>query len=239
MSCALCQSSSELCESHIIPNFFSRRLRGGETQICLIGQGRNRPKFLQGGVAETLLCRACEDRFQKLESPFARWWYPNPPVTEPIESKEIELSVSTHNLRLLLLSIIWRASVARGDIWSQVNLGPHEPRLRAILLEEKALGGSDYPTYGQLLVDRASGRIWDNVIMYPHYFEADNLNGVRMIFGGIAWAIMTSAHSLLPLERFRLRAEGTLLLRAAPWEEIADSWGITWEVNRLFREADA
>ena len=234
MACALCLKEERICDSHVVPEFFSRRMKAGDTRSYLIGQGRARPKYLQAGIAEPMLCLRCEAIFQKAESWFSAWWYGGNRLAPPIPPAELELQdLDYEKIRILLLSILWRASVARGSTWTAADLGPHEERLRVRLLGEEPLGEFEYPTYGQLLVKPGTREVWDHAIMHPQRGRVQGLNCYRMLFGGAAWITLTSTHNRVELERYRIKPGGTLLLRVAPWSDIATSWRISDEVHRM------
>ena len=47
--------------------------------------------------------------------------------------------------KLFLLSILWRASVSKLDQFTQVDLGPHEDRIRQMILNKDPKSVEDYP----------------------------------------------------------------------------------------------
>lgn len=68
-TCALCESSDCLMESHIIPKFVSHWLK--ETSATGYLRDTISNKRLQDGYKIKLLCHTCEQKFEKFETPFA------------------------------------------------------------------------------------------------------------------------------------------------------------------------
>lgn len=76
MQCALCQSEEDLCDSHIIPSFVYSWLKDSSaTGFLRFGQNVN--LRAQDGLKPKFLCKECEERFNKFETPFAaKLFYP-------------------------------------------------------------------------------------------------------------------------------------------------------------------
>jgi hypothetical protein len=66
--CALCNRTTELLESHIIPRFAFKWLK--ETAPTAIRNAKNPNMRVQDGVKEYLLCNECENLFNKWETKF-------------------------------------------------------------------------------------------------------------------------------------------------------------------------
>ena len=70
MQCALCHQERELCDSHIIPSFvFAWLKESSATGYLRVGNNIN--LRVQDGLKPKLLCKECEARFNKSETPFA------------------------------------------------------------------------------------------------------------------------------------------------------------------------
>lgn len=158
--CKLCKNERELQGSHVIPEFMHRPLYNEKHKTVgyLLGRGEPKPQFVQKGLREELLCAECE-RFlnDNFESPNVPLWR-----TLAEEEKGPELSVQHIKLpdgdgaayvrgvnyisfKLLLLSILWRASVSGREEFSEVALGPHEETIRQMLLSKQPGKQADYP----------------------------------------------------------------------------------------------
>jgi hypothetical protein len=115
------------------------------------------------GWKEYLLCDSCEKLFQVHEAkariflygnapgqlkkrilgkaiPLPRWGLPS----EVLELREVQIDY--RELKLFQMSLLWRAGVASGEFFEQVDLGErHEERLRHLLVCDDPGSAEDYP----------------------------------------------------------------------------------------------
>jgi len=75
MKCKLCQSSTDLMSSHIIPEFVYRPSYDNIHRAIHLKANPQKRNYLQKGLREQLLCKSCEQRFSRYESYFAKEWY--------------------------------------------------------------------------------------------------------------------------------------------------------------------
>lgn len=68
--CALCGQRAELCESHIMPEFVSERIKQN-SPTGYMRCARQIDRRVQDPGKQELLCRDCEDHFGKRERLFA------------------------------------------------------------------------------------------------------------------------------------------------------------------------
>jgi hypothetical protein len=147
--CRLCKEEHTLCDSHIVPEFIygpvydKHRAIGFKTTIKGV-----KPITHQKGLREFMLCGECE---KHLNDSYER---PNAPVWKALVEGKSQGGLSlTYNVtrsgtetvdvagvdyasfKLLLLSILWRASVAKRSEYRAVDLGSHEEPIRLMLLE--------------------------------------------------------------------------------------------------------
>jgi len=107
-----------------------------------------KPWFLQKGLREYLLCLSCEGHLNKLyERPHVPTWeslclrkeQPSLKISYGVTEQGTEFAdiegVDYASFKLLLLSILWRASIASRREYSSVTLGPYEEKIRQMLLE--------------------------------------------------------------------------------------------------------
>lgn len=91
---------------------------------------------LQKGYRERLLCGECEQHLNKICEHYAAGVLRRMDETE-IKSGEgyvVIEDVDYKAFKLFLMAQLWRAGVARNSQWEAVKLGPHEDRLRRMLL---------------------------------------------------------------------------------------------------------
>jgi hypothetical protein len=234
MTCVLCRLDRELRNSHIVPEFLHKPIYDEKHRTLLFGYGDERAQLLQKGIRERLLCDDCEGRLQKYEDYFARRWYQKLPFTEPINQEAVALTrLDYPSLKLFLLSIVWRASVAQSSMFRAVDLGPHEDTVRTMLLKEEPRSADEYRIYAGLIIDPNSRQIWDQVILEPLKIRVAGQWAYRMVFGGVSWTVVISRHGHLPLEKHYLTERGELLLPCIGWPDFARAAKLPEAVRHL------
>src|SRR5262245_14579922 len=121
--CALCGEDRQLRHSHILPEFLSRPLYVEHHELRQIGQAPTSPAFIQKGRRERMLCGDCESLFQRHEDRYARYWYhrKRPPFPDALGKFFLLRGTDYASLKLFLLSLIWRASVAKGAAFRRAS----------------------------------------------------------------------------------------------------------------------
>lgn len=234
MKCALCRHDRELMNSHVVPEFLHLPIYDEKHRTLYFGHGDTGYRLLQKGLRERLLCFECEQRIQKFEDYFARYWYRSHPIPESIDSAELLLkNIDYSRFKLLLLSIVWRASVSGLSEFATVRLGPHEDRIRRMILEEEPGTSLNYPILTGLIIDPESRGLWDQVILAPLRIRVGSHWSCRMVFGGASWTVITSSHQPLTLQDHFLNEAGELRLTVITWPEFARVTGLVETARRL------
>lgn len=144
-TCELCGTQTDLRHSHVVSEFFERRLKADAGTPFMRGSDPNRRT--QSGPKMWLLCGSCEDRFSDAESEFAnRFYHPT------LNGQAMEV-VWTRGLARFMASITWRnvvktlrehsgpiESVWTTEDWAAIVSA--EAQLRGYLL-----GRTPYPAY--------------------------------------------------------------------------------------------
>ena len=154
-NCRLCHRVEPLRDSHIVPEFLYRPLRNDKRQMSGInGRGRLGRRLIQRGLTEHLLCDACEQHLSNTyETPFLRSWLQAealPRAAEPGSTHPITVDYAP--FKLFHLSILFRSSASALPSFAPVSLGPHEERLRQLLLANDPGEDWQYPIAGNLVV---------------------------------------------------------------------------------------
>jgi hypothetical protein len=234
MQCALCKLNSELRNSHIVPEFIHRPVYDDKHRSLLFGHGESNYRTLQKGLRERLLCDDCEQRIQKFEDYFAQYWYQSHPIPRRIEDAELHLKgFDYHRFKLLMLSIVWRASVSELPEYATVSLGPHEEPIRKMILDGNPGTRNNYPIFAGLIVDPETREHWDQVILSPLRIRVGPHWACRMVFGGASWTVITSSHQTLPLQRHFLTEAGELGLTIITLPEFARVTGLVQTARSL------
>ena len=232
-TCALCEQSQALVKSHIVPEFLHRPIYDEKHRTLVIQHGAPEADIVQKGLREPLLCLACEQVLGKYERAFKEHWYAK--CASPFEPRQLITLTGLNyaTVKMLVLSIVWRASVARRSEFALVNLGPHQSRIRLMLLGGSPGPDTSYRIYAGLIMDPATGRLWDQVLLHPLRVRVGNLWAYRMIFAGASWTLVVSSGQLTAADPLCLTAAGTMITSATPYLEFARSAKIPDAVANL------
>lgn len=89
MLCRLCENSSDLCESHILPKFVFRWLR--KSSLTGVRDSETPNLRVQDGWKRDFLCVACEALLNKYETPFAKhlfWPFHKRAASDPLKAPD-------------------------------------------------------------------------------------------------------------------------------------------------------
>jgi hypothetical protein len=233
-ACALCREPAVLRRSHIVPELLHRPIYDDKHQLEVVRCEAVRATTLRKGLRERLLCDACEHRIKKFEDYFAASWYSNPACSRAM-SADLTISAQFEYglLKLFVLSILWRASASRLPDFSEVNLGPHQERMRRQLLDEGPGPADEYPIYAGLIYDLATQRRWDNVLLPPVRIKVESRWAYRMVFGGASWTVVVSGRGPLTSDSMALKEDGRIGLTVCDWKRFARLSGAVAAVRGL------
>jgi hypothetical protein len=193
MNCFLCRRDTGVVESHIIPEFLYQTLYDSKHRfhhISLVPSERNR--YIQKGLREKLLCEACEQRLSVSEHYMSRLLNGGVPAKVHQGGDYIHLSeLDYKKLKLFQLSILWRAGVSSLPAFSQVKLGSHEPRIRAMLLSEDPGAAADYGCIMSALMN--GNEIQTGIFVTPTWVRIDGQMAYRFVFGGLIYVFVVSS----------------------------------------------
>jgi len=148
--CGLCRTPKELCDSHIVPEFMNKPVYAADHKMIGFKENDSGVKSYrpQKGLYERLLCVSCEGHLNKFyEHPHISTWealcrwqeQSSLRISYGVSEKGTEFAdvegVDYSSFKLLLLSILWRASIAKRREYRSVTLGPYEEKIRQMLLE--------------------------------------------------------------------------------------------------------
>ncbi|HXM38598.1 MAG TPA: hypothetical protein VN908_08075 [Gemmatimonadales bacterium] len=165
-----------------------------------------------------LLCENCEallnDRYEKY---FKKVWYDGGALpSKPNLAQGSITGLDYRPFKLCLLSILWRASLAKQALFANVQLGPkHERMIRQMLIE-----GDPGP---QELYPIAADVLWlkDYVVRSPILQPIDRRYDHKRVyifgFGGCIWWFLIGKDTG-PFQALGLRQDGTLPIT---WQNFA------------------
>jgi hypothetical protein len=168
---SLCNKAGELRNSHILPEFLYKKLYDEKHRTLIISKEKN--KVIQKGIRERLLCRDCETQFSRYEKYAKEVILRIPSFSRDKSGKILYAENINYSLfKLFQLSILWRASIAKSPMFSQVSLGPHEDIIREMLQTENP--GTRYD-YGCAMSIVLYPKMIDGIIESPKKLKVEDI----------------------------------------------------------------
>ena len=211
--CKLCRNLRALRSSHVLPEFLFRHVYGSEGSAHHLNGATGKKRIVQIGPRERLLCDVCEGVFQCWEHYFAGLWYQRDPLPDPI----VHLILKRHGIDFerffrFHLSILWRASVASGPMFSAVSLGPFEEPLREFLHGDLAVLPHEPSIYGMVLRRPATNELWGRIVLAPVRSRIQGVTVYTFVFGGCSWHYCVSKHRSPFPDSLRLKRPGNMIM---------------------------
>lgn len=231
MTCALCEKPEDLRKSHIIPEFVYAPLYDGHHRtIGIHGRGRLRRQIVKKGLREPLLCDSCEQFLNdNYEKPFKEYWFDKKPLPPYLPPHGVVLTgIDYTSFKLFHLSVLFRCGVATLPTFSDVQLGPHENRLRDLIRNKNPGQTDEYPILAVAIIDKDNTPVW-RIISKPYRTKHDGHNAYGILFGGCAWFYVVSSHCSHDIMEVSLKPNGALHLIPERWE----SFDVLQEASHL------
>ena len=131
------------------------------------------------------------------------------------DEQPIVMQVDYRAFRLFQLSLIWRASVASRQEFLSVDLGPHEERMRLMLLN---VDHDDEEMYPCVMIAPAAHAILRRGILVPEPRRIEGHGAYRLMARGLWWIYRVSSHPVGPFWPRSLTREGVLTVyRESKW----------------------
>jgi len=212
-TCAFCRAQAELRQSHVIPELFYKPLYDEKhrmQEIRFVGSTVEKGKMPQKGIRERLLCETCEGRFSVWERVLSQTLYHRPDLQEDTEKCTSFHGVNYREMKLGLLSILWRAHAARSRTFRHVNLGHHESRLHRMLIDGDPSTSLVFPVLA--FVD-TSGALEPMGVDEPQAIRLEGHHTYRFTLSGMAWFFIVSSHQVSEsLAKYFLQEDGDFLV---------------------------
>ena len=211
MACRLCLQVSELCDSHIIPEFLYKTLYSKEKHKFVQLSGPPKVRKWQKGFREKLLCKNCEAKLNKWETYAAQVMFGGTEIGfKKLQDTITICDIDYAKFKLFQLTLIWRAGVSGLLQFSNVNLGPHEEKLRCMIEKEEPGAPADY---GCLIIFTPSYfDMTSQMMMLPQETKIDGHRCYIFIMAGLTRVFFASSHSkqLPNKEKMFLGLDGVL-----------------------------
>ncbi|HEX2854301.1 MAG TPA: hypothetical protein VHO24_13780 [Opitutaceae bacterium] len=199
------------------------------------------------GLKERLLCAPCENKFSKNEAYVRSLLYvpeayplrkraigtsalpPGTPVGKFVIDVKNVAGVDYTKLRLFQLSVLWRASVATGSFFKNVDLGPkHEPIVRALLIA----GNPGLPTqYACAMIDlQHNGDGCEDFMPQPERLRDTGTNQwmYRITLGGYLYVFHVSSEPPPPEALFAaVKTVNEMTVTVSKAESVLQFWANT------------
>lgn len=187
------------------------------------------------GDPRAVVLRTCEQHFNEhCEKPFRAQWVVDSPLPETWNVAEpYWVKVDYSSFKLFHLSVLFRASVSSLPTFSEVSLGPHEDRLREMLLARDPGEFWQYPVAGIVVLDPKTNR------PFPMVSQAlqGRMEGMRcyaVIYGGVQWWMGVASQRSVLFESIALRGDGRIPFTSVPWNQL----GIMQSASRMLRDGE-
>jgi len=195
--CKLCLTETELCNSHIIPEFAYTRLyvpyKGNDRRLLKLnfekGAKLERTHYKKG-LREYLLCRKCEEKFSCYETYVSG-------LLKKLFSNQlddmVDIKVDYTKFKMFELSILWRCGITNISNY-HINLGEkHLEKLRQVLNNNSFVNFWQYGCFKLL-------NFYNNEIVYDLILktEGKKFNGLRVYgiyFYGIQWTFFVGSEN--------------------------------------------
>lgn len=212
MQCQLClKENINICESHIIPEFFYQPLYDDIHRYIQFSSKPNKKNiYRQKGIWAKLLCKKCEGYFSGLEDYARRVLFGGTEIKISQQKGKIVITnLDYAKFKLFQLSLLWRAGATQRPEFSKVTLGPHQKKLRLMLISQNP--GKAY-NYGCILIATSSLiELLNEFILTPDSVKVDGHQCYRFLFGFVLWVYFVSSHTnRLTNENLFLSEDGSL-----------------------------
>ncbi|MEX0719942.1 MAG: hypothetical protein WD059_04680 [Balneolaceae bacterium] len=206
MTCKLCLKDKEIIDSHIIPDFFYKGVKDIHGGIIRIDNSNEKQRigFPKSGEYEKLLCFDCDNkRIGQLDN-YASSLVGNESVLSfEDDTRQIVFPVIFKKYKLFLLSIVWRASIAKRFFWANINLPKStEEQLRLQILKRKLYYENYFPCVGLRFHDKKIKNPF--FVMSPLHYKSDRTEFFTFIFGGYMWIFFQSIEDYLVFNDYPL-----------------------------------
>jgi len=196
--CALCLQIEKLRHSHIVPEFFYRRIYDQSPQrFHVISTDKNVTEdFGQKGYREYLLCESCEGKTGRWDYYASQVFYRRQHRQPEMGNRSIRFpEVSYKEFKLFLMSLLWRMQSAEGTLFSRIDLGQkHSERVRSALLIDDPLSPDDYPCFITAVMD--DGQFCEDWLLQPEAARADGYRWYHLLVGGYLFSYAVASHPL-------------------------------------------
>ena len=193
--CRLCGLEAQLQHSHVIPKLMFRSMQRFAPGIMphRTGGGESRPR--PGHIKEHMLCSGCEGQFSRYERVGGRFLV----SFNRYQPRALDLVVQWEgldyaNLKLFLLSVLWRCAVTQSPMMRRVDLGSRLARLTELLRAGDPGGEEEFPVLLRFLEAHPIDR--NAVMTVPYPMRDRRRRGFNMVGYGVEISWITDGQGV-------------------------------------------
>jgi hypothetical protein len=197
--CRGCNQEKDLIEAHIIPESFFREIdTPGESSILVEGKKESYIKRRPKGVYDkNILCMSCEKRFQKCDE-YAQLLLlkSHPKRKYCLDQNGGYFFYESYDYKLLkrfVISLLWRASISKDSLFSQINLGPFENRAKELLWSDNVGSFDEFAFFFAFTTN-----LTKRSIIQPIQSRFENINVYRFYLGEVILYIKVDKRNFDP-----------------------------------------
>ncbi len=195
INCRLCGLEKRLVDAHIIPDFMYHELYDENHWLykVVLGNPIEHSKIPTGEYDPNILCEDCDvGRIGQFEDYAAKVYTTGAGIESTnIHCKDINVTIThTKNIdykkfKLFLLSILWRSSITKRELFSEVKLGPYEASIRDMIYYEDPKEPTDFPCL--ILLIRSDVQ-WASELIKPPTRSIDRFHTrYHFLIGGVSY----------------------------------------------------
>jgi hypothetical protein len=242
-SCALCNTpASTLLGSHIVPEFFYKRVYTKSHKFTAIPlEQEERLAIEQKGYRENLLCAACETKLSKWEGKLSQFVnqitsgsYTTCSASQ-VGTVTVVSGADYSNVKMAVLSIFWRMSIAQHELFAMYDLGPYEEYIRVLLDQQNVPTAAEYPVL--LSKGLFDGAFLPGILFPIGRGRYSNLIMQSVVLNGIVFDCFMTRTRPIPDEvtEFSLQPSGRVLIPSKSYEDLGMNIG---EFSQRMKSAD-
>ena len=231
--CKLCGYEKDLVDSHIIPDFMYRYLFDDKHKLILSTSDDFKKsdskikKRNTGDYDNTILCSTCDNEvIGQYETYASKVIYGEniSPTIAPVVKNHYNAigtewssvsNIDYKKFKLFLLSILWRASITKRDMFKNVNIDRHEDILKKMIWTSDPGEEGDYPII--LFTANHDKNVPKDFIMQPRTEKLYGHHIVTFPITGMLYVFFVSNHEKpnVILER-TIKKDNTMMIERMP-----------------------
>jgi hypothetical protein len=194
--CRLERRESDLCDSHIIPEFLYEDLY--DEGHSLVSVATARPELPQrrhkGIYQKRFLCTDCERQISRHEDYVAKAFKSKVQVVDTPDAIRFP-GFDYRHMKLFQMSVLWKASASTRDEFKGVALGPRQESLRAMVAADDPGAWSDFPCVA--VINPSMQEKFGKTLIVPGTMgrDYDGQKVAVFYFGSLVWWFFVSSHA--------------------------------------------